>query len=47
MGDTIQVAEPDPSGTNGGNLITTYSYDTMEHLTKVSMPRNGPTPIPS
>ena len=39
-GNLVLVTEPNPAG---GNLTTTYSYDTLNHLTGVSMPRGGTT----
>ena len=42
QGNTVQVAEPDPSG-NSSALYAGYTYDDMEHLTQVSMPRGGVT----
>ena len=33
----IQVNEPNPAG--GSDYVTTYAYDTLGHLTSVSMPR--------
>jgi YD repeat-containing protein len=42
QGNTKQVYEPDPSGQASG-LYTYYTYDTMEHLTQVSMPRGSVT----
>jgi YD repeat-containing protein len=39
MGNLVQVNEPDPAG--GADYITSYSYDGMNHLTQVSMPRHG------
>jgi RHS repeat-associated protein len=41
QGNTVQVTEPDPGG--GSGLITNYTYDVMEHLTQVSMPRGSVT----
>ena len=41
MGNLVTVTEPDPGG--GANLITSYTYDVLNHLTGVSMPRNGYT----
>src|SRR2546425_12389030 len=38
MGNLTQVIEPNPAG--GANLITTYTYDLLNHLTQVSMPRS-------
>lgn len=42
QGNTVQVNEPDPSG-NSSALLTYYTYDVMEHLTQVQMPRGGTT----
>ena len=41
LGNLTQVQEPNPAG--GANLITNYTYDTMGHLTDVSMPRSTGT----
>jgi len=41
MGNLIQVAEPDPNG--GADLLTTYTYDALGHLTQTAMTRQGTT----
>jgi len=38
FGNLISVVEPDPTYTT---VTTAYSYDVMNHLTQVSMPRGG------
>jgi RHS repeat-associated protein len=43
QGNTVQVTEPDPVSTSGGSLLTYYSFDTMEHLKQVTMPRSNGT----
>ena len=40
VGNLTQVTEPSPVG---GSYTTTYSYDVLNHLTEVSMPRDGNT----
>jgi YD repeat-containing protein len=37
LGNLTQVIEPDPN--SSGTLVTNYTYDLMNHLTIVSMPR--------
>ena len=39
QGNLLSVVEPDPGSLPGGTLTTTYTYDWMNHLTGVSMPR--------
>ena len=41
MGNLSQVTEPDPAG--GADLVTAYSYDGLNHMTQVNMPRQGAT----
>ena len=41
MGNLVKVEEPNPAG--GANLTTSYTYDAMNHLTQVSMPRGSTT----
>jgi YD repeat-containing protein len=41
MGNLVKVEEPDPA--SGANLTTGYTYDAMNHLTQVSMPRGSTT----
>ena len=41
MGNLKQVTEPDPG--RRSNLVTTYTYDAVNHLTQVSMPRSTGT----
>jgi YD repeat-containing protein len=43
LGNLVTVVEPDPANQPGGTLSTSYSYDWMNHLTGVSMPRAGVT----
>ena len=43
QGNLTAVTEPDPSSNTGGTLTTSYTYDWMNHLTGVSMPRGGIT----
>ena len=43
QGNLTTVTEPDPSSATGGTLTTSYTYDWMNHLTGVSMPRGGIT----
>ena len=38
VGNLTQVTEPSPAG---GSYTTTYSYDVLNHLTGVNMPRDG------
>ncbi len=42
-GNLVSVVEPDPSNQPGGTLATTYTYDWMNHLAGVSMPRGATT----
>jgi YD repeat-containing protein len=39
MGNLIRVTEPNPAG--GADLVTNYTYDALNHLTQVGMPRQG------
>ena len=41
MGRLTQVNEPNPAG--GADYVTTYTYDLLDHLTGVSMPRSTGT----
>jgi|AGTN01.3.fsa_nt_gi RHS Repeat. len=41
MGNLLQVTEPNPGG--GADFETYYTYDTLNNLTYVAMPRNGYT----
>jgi len=41
MGNLIQVQEPSPAG--GSNLVTNYSYNGINQLMQVSMPRSNGT----
>ena len=41
MGNLVQVTEPNPAG--GANFETYYTYDALNNLTQVAMPRNGYT----
>jgi YD repeat-containing protein len=43
LNNLVTVVEPDPSSTSGGTLTTSYTYDWMNHVTQVSMPRAGTT----
>jgi YD repeat-containing protein len=43
LNNLATVVEPDPANQPGGTLTTTYSYDWMNHLTGVSMPRSSGT----
>ena len=40
MGNLTQVVEPNPAG---GTFSTTYTYDVVNHLTQVTMPRGTTT----
>jgi hypothetical protein len=40
FGNLVKVTEPNPAG---GNLETFYTYDGINNLTHVAMPRNGYT----
>ncbi len=42
-GNLTTVVEPDPANQPGGTLTTSYTYDWMNHLTGVSMPRGSTT----
>ena len=43
FGNLTTVVEPDASQTNTNNQATTnYTYDALNHLTNVSMPRRMP-----
>jgi RHS repeat-associated protein len=42
-GNLVTVTEPDPANPPSGTLTTTYTYDWMNHVTGVSMPRSGTT----
>jgi hypothetical protein len=44
MGNLVMVTEPNPAG--GADWTTSYTYNVLNHLTQVSMPRNGYTPDP-
>lgn len=41
MGNLITVTEPNPAG--GSDYVTSYTYNLVNQLTSVSMPRNGYT----
>jgi RHS Repeat. len=41
MGHLLQVTEPNPGG--GADFETYYTYDALDNLTQVAMPRNGYT----
>ena len=41
MGNLVQVTEPNPGG--GASFETYYTYDALNNLTNVAMPRNGYT----
>ncbi len=43
QGNLITVVEPDPANQPGGTLTTSYTYDWMNHVTGVSMPRGSTT----
>ena len=43
LGNLVTVTEPDPSNQPGGTLTSTYTYDWMNHLAGVSMPRGSTT----
>jgi YD repeat-containing protein len=43
LGNLVTVVEPDPANQPGGTLTTSYSYDWMNHVSGVSMPRAGAT----
>ncbi|MGH9631655.1 MAG: RHS repeat domain-containing protein, partial [Bryobacteraceae bacterium] len=40
MGNLVRVHEPNPAG---GEFLTYYTYDVLNHLTQVTMPRGGTT----
>ena len=43
LGNLVSVAEPDPANQPGGTLTTSYTYDWMNHLSGVTMPRSSAT----
>ncbi|MGC1453046.1 MAG: RHS repeat-associated core domain-containing protein, partial [Candidatus Sulfotelmatobacter sp.] len=43
FGNLLTVTEPDPSSNNGGTVATNYTYNSVNQLTQVSMPRAGTT----
>jgi RHS repeat-associated protein len=43
FGNVTQVVEPDPANPGSGTYVTSYTYDLLNHLTGVSMPRPGGT----
>jgi YD repeat-containing protein len=43
LGNLVTVVEPDPANQPGGTLTTSYTYDWMNHLVGVSMPRGSTT----
>lgn len=43
FGNLVQVNEPDPQG--GADYVTTYTYNALNKLTQVSMPRSGYTQV--
>jgi YD repeat-containing protein len=43
LGNLVSVTEPDPANQPGGTLTTSYSYDWMNHLSGVTMPRSSAT----
>ena len=47
FGNLTLVAEPDPANQPNGTLLTYYTYDSVNHLIQVSMPRNGQNQIRS
>jgi len=44
FGSLTQVTEPNPAA--GANHETCYSYDVLNHLLQVTMPRHGVTGAP-
>ena len=42
-GNLISVVEPDPANLPNGTATTSYTYDWMNHVTQVSMPRGSAT----
>jgi RHS repeat-associated protein len=47
FGNLTVVTEPDPNNQPGGTLITNYTYNAVNQLTQVSMPRSNGTQIRS
>ena len=43
LGNLTTVVEPDPANQPGGTLSTSYTYDWMNHVVGVSMPRGSTT----
>jgi YD repeat-containing protein len=43
FGNLTQVLEPDPESSTGATYTTTYTYDQLNHLTTVTMPRPSGT----
>jgi YD repeat-containing protein len=43
LGNLTTVVEPDPANQPGGTLTTSYTYDWMNNLVGVSMPRGAVT----
>ena len=43
FGNLLTVTEPDPSSTTGGTVATSYTYNSSNQLTLVTMPRAGIT----
>src|ERR1019366_9954096 len=43
LGNLVTVVEPDPGNKRNGTLTTSYTYDWMNHVTQVSMPRGSTT----
>ena len=43
LGNLVTVVEPDPANQPGGTVTTSYTYDWMNHLVGVSMPRGSTT----
>jgi uncharacterized protein RhaS with RHS repeats len=43
LGNLTTVVEPDPANAPSGTLTTSYTYDWMNHVAQVSMPRGGTT----
>jgi hypothetical protein len=43
LGNLTTVVEPDPNNQPGGTLTTSYTYNWMNEVTQVSMPRGSTT----
>ena len=45
FGNLVTVTEPDPNNQPSGTLVTSYSYDSVNRLIQVTMPRSNGTQI--